>query len=89
MISKDVKKNFSIHKNSEKSQMNWKLKKVDYLIIYWITYNNFSALSLCKINVFDIFNIVGFFSNFFLMRNNEILFESNFHLRKYVLYLLK
>ena len=55
---------------SEKSISLFEMKKrIGYLIIYWTMivspiFNNFSALLLCKINIFDFFDINDFFSNF-------------------------
>ena len=50
--------------------------------------NNFSKLSLCKINVFDIFNMV-FFQIFVISRSSEIMIEPNFFLGIFVPYILK
>ena len=54
----------------KKQQIRLTRQKIGYLIIYWIILsyyefvNNFSALLLCKINVFNIFNVDNFFSDF-------------------------
>ena len=65
---KREKRIFLIHMKFEKSINSFKMKKKDrspdYLwgsTFFWWFVNNFLTLLLCKIYVFDIFNIVDFF----------------------------
>ena len=44
----------------------------------WQFVNNFSALLLCKIYVFDIFDMVDVLQIFFISRSNESLISSEF-----------
>ena len=46
--------------------------------------NNFSALLLCKIYVFDFFNMVNFFLISIILRSTEIPIVLNFWLRVYM-----
>ena len=74
-----------------KSTKHQYVKEKIYLSIYWtIIYfhrfvNNFSEFILCKMNDFNVFNMVGLFDIFVASWNIEILIDS----RMYVLYTLK
>ena len=86
---KNVKKIEKIHMDSEKSINSFKIKKdrsPDYLCdndLFQHFLNNFSSLLLCKIYIFDFFNMVDFFQIFFISGSTEILIVLNFWLIGY------
>ena len=57
-------------------------KRIGHLIIhetifcFWQFSNNVLILLLCKICVFDIFNVVDFFEIFVILRGTEILYQT-------------
>ena len=79
--------------DSEKSINSFEIKMdrlPDYLLNNYFVYQfvkNFFAL-LCKINLFDFFDMADFFLIFVISRNIEILIESNYWLGMYVLSIL-
>ena len=67
----------------------WNGKLITWLFIeqlfFWYFLNNFSALLLCRINVFDIFDIGDFFQTIVILQSTVILIESLlFGLKKFV-----